>query len=398
MSRRLVVGIGLLAIAAVAIVIALLVRAQPAMDVTPTADPSQSSKPAQSTLLIAVRNDAGSIVGAAVMGAQTNPDAGSWLSVQPGLVVDIDSAGTVPLATAGKLDPAETTSMLSNNLGIDIAGGWVMDRLAFAALVDSIGGVTVTLDKPLVHDADGKPGGAKETLAKPGKRRLYGPAAAEYVVTDSINASERMQRFNEVWSQIILRLPGNSDRVRSTVGSLGSSSRISISPDDIANTLLGYQTAVARSAAHSQVVPATQTGKPAAPQFVVDPAPMLVIVKESFARSQFDLTDDKVNPRIRMYSGEASQADLVAAQSDLQSADFDFAWGGVVDKTNKITVYVADKAHIATYGHQAAAALKQPDSAIQVAPERCVGVQASVVIGAGALNPQTASASTSSKS
>ena len=47
-----------------------------------------------------------------------------------------------------------------------------------------------------------------------------------------------MARFDDVWSQVLLKLPGNLDKVRSIVGSLGSLSRISLTPEQVSQGCL----------------------------------------------------------------------------------------------------------------------------------------------------------------
>ena len=133
---------------------------RPELKPTPTPSPSAVGTPDQSTLLVAVRDENSFITDAVVHGAVTKPNTipvGSWLSMQPGLAIAVNNLGSVSLSQRGPFAPADVARDVSNELGFDVDGALVVDRLAFAALVDSVGGVSVNSPVPIVAiDADGK--------------------------------------------------------------------------------------------------------------------------------------------------------------------------------------------------------------------------------------------------
>jgi len=383
-------------LAIVCIMIAVLVRTQPSKTVLPTPSPSQSQKPHQTTLLVAVRNDIGEIADAVVIGTEPNPARGSWLSIQPGLGVDITDTGTVTVAKTGPWDPKDSANQIGNQLGAKVAGGFVMDRLAFAAVVDAVGGVIVDIKTKVVGVVDG----TKVVVAKPGKRRLYGPAAANYAITLSPGEDQaaRMARFDDVLSQVILKLPGNTDRVRSIVGSLGSSSRISASPDDIANVLLTYQTALAGESVRVASMPATVVGKSAAASYTVEPVAVTQIAKTLFEPSIFVPGTNDALDRIRVFSAGSTYPKMMLARQAIFAADFIFVWGGSQPPAVSSQIWVADDKSKILIGTPLQQTLGLAQVPVTQNAERTAGVQATVAIGrdfAGGSQSVTPSASKS---
>jgi len=392
-TRRTVVALGSLALVVVCILIAVLVRTRPAPSPGPEPSPSNSTTVTQTTIFTAVRDDADAIAAAMVLGTDSTPLTGSWLSLQPGLGVDVEASGTVTLADIGPRPVPASTGLVSNQLGVAIQGGWVMDRLAFAAMVDAVGGVTLDLAEPIVRL---NPDGTKTVLAKAGNRRVFGPAAAEYAIVLGPREpqTDRMARFDQVWGKVIRQLPGNVDRVRSIVGSLGSSSRISVSPDYIANSLLDYQTALAEKAATAASLPVT--GQDTGPDAILtqDPQPAFSDVSDLFGPSLPVVGENGALPRIRMISEGISSASFVAAKEAVVNSGNTFVWGGQRPRSTTSRVFVVDRAAKDSLGVPLATALGLPKSAVLVSREQVVGVQATVLLGLDVLDG-SASPSTS---
>lgn len=393
MTRRTVVALGSLALVVVCILIAVLVRTRPAANPTPEPLPSPSTTVAQKTIFTAVRDDTDAIAGAIVLGTEGSPATGSWLSLQPGLGVDVEQTGTVTLAEIGPRPVPASTGLVSNQLGVAIQGGWIMDRLALAAMVDAVGGITLDLPQPVVRV---NPDGTKTVLAKAGNRRVFGPAAAQYAIALGPKEPQaaRMARFDEVWGKVIRQLPGNVDRVRSIVGSLGSSSRISESPDYIANALLEYQTALAERATTTTSLPVSGSDSGPAATFTQNPQAAFAVVSDLFGPSLPAVGENGALPRIRMVSEGISSGSFVAAKEAVVNAGNTFVWGGQRPRSTTSRVFVASQAAKESVGVPLATALGLPKSAIQVSREQVVGVQATVLLGLDVLDG-TATPSTS---
>ncbi len=381
MSRRLVVILGIFALVVISVLVAVLVRtAPPTPDPTPT--PTQTgANPAtdeQSTMLFAIRNDVGDIAGAVVLGAAPVPadPAGSWLSLQPGLAVDVNTTGTLTLADRGPAAPADTAVNVANQLGFAVDGAMIVDRLAFAALVDAVGGVTVDVASPILAT---NPAGEPEVLARPGNRKLFGPAAAAYVLalTPDEPQSARMARFDDVFGQIVVRLPGNVDRVRSIVGSLGALSRTSLPPEEIAETLLEVQTALTDRVVAFGVPPASSVGAGPVAVFTLEPAPNQLLVESLFAKSPLVPGRDGALPRVRVLASGVSFDTVVAAQEALAGQDLTMVWGGQAAARPQTRVYIPDES-ARPLGDEVAALLGVQASAVRVNPTRAAGAQGAV--------------------
>lgn len=387
MSRRLLVAIGLLALVLVLVAVAVLVRARSTTpEVTPTPSPTTTNPvgtPLQATMLVAVRDENSLITDAVVHGAVAKPNTvpvGSWLSMQPGLAIAVNNLGSVSLSQRGPFAPADVARDVSNELGFDVDGAFVLDRLAFAALVDSVGGVTVNSPVPIVAvDADGK----TTVLVKAGKRKLYGPAAAQYVI--ALNPGEeqegRMARFNDVWTQVLLKLPGNTDRVRSIVGSLGSLSRVSLSPEEVSEALLNAQTSLTARTMTMAVPAAAVAGVGATAIYTVIPVKTQPIIVGLFEPSVLVPGTDGAVPRVRVAAAGADYEAIDEASNAFTAEQLSLVWGGQLATQPTSEIFVPSEKERA-FGEQIARTLGLSASQVKVAPTQTIGVQASVQLAA----------------
>lgn len=391
MSRRLVVAFGALGLVIVCVAIAVLVRSAPqgggpTPTPQPSTSPSTSNLPLQTSMLTAVRDDAGLIAGAALMGSQENPVRGSWLSLQPGLSLDLNLQGEVTLAIEGPWDPTDSSASLGNQLDIKVTGGFIMDRLAFAAMVDVVDGVTVDSPVPIIAiSKTGQP----VVVVKAGKRKIYGPAAAAYVTT--LNTGEvpsaRMARFDEVWRQVVFKLPGNSDRVRTIISSLGSSARSSMSPDAIATVLLAYQTAVADRTVQSGILPTTLSGAGVKAVHTMTPTAGIPMAHALFADSVLVPGKNGALPRVRFYSAGIPDAAVVQAKNALFRENLSFVWGGQVQLAPTSSVFVPLSPEQVELAEQITKSLELVGVPTGVNPDLTIGVQGAVIGGSNLFAP-----------
>ncbi len=401
MSRRLLVGIGGLALAGILIVVAILVRALPAPEVVPTPDDSPALETVESTALIAARDDTGAIAGAVLLGAHNVNPTGSWVDLQPGLSMDIAESGTVTLAMEGGWRPETIAEQVGMQLGVWVDTVLVMDRLAFAGLVDSVGGVSVDVPRRIV--AIDPSTGQRTVVARPGLRHMFGPTAARYALTLTPNETqlERMERFHQVLEHVILQLPGNPDRVRSILGSLGALARTLGSFDEIARILLQYQTAAAARGESEDVLPArfvatvrpTPSGESAggrSPQSLLpdayyaiyrtDPVEVARLMRQQFRLALRIPGENGALPRVRVLAAGVPNDVVASVRDSLFGAGFSFVWGGPVPQQSASQVRVSSVADRESYGLPIAAALGLPESAVVVDKSSAAGVQAAVIV------------------
>lgn len=382
MNRRLMIAVGLLVVILLLVGLAVYSRShstQPEPQPQPSPTSTPVGTPNQATLLVAVRDDNSQITDAVVHGAVRRSGAvpiGSWLSLQPGLAIAVNATGSVTLAQRGPFSPSDVGNELANELGFDVDGAMVLDRLAFAALVDAVGGVTVDVKVPIVEiDADG----TTTVLIRSGQRTLFGPAAAQYVIT--LNPGEpqgdRMARFDDVWAQVILKLPGNEDKVRGIIGSLGSLSRLSATAEDISRSLLDAQTSLTARTMSTGQPTAVVSGVGPLAVYTSVPGQTQPTVLALFSPSLLVPGVDGVLPRVRVSAAGSGYAAIAQAQVEMRAANLSLVWGAHLPAIEQTAIFVPNQDQ-QELGEELAKLLGVPAGRVQVAPDRCVGVQAAV--------------------
>jgi len=365
-SRRVVVGLGLLSLVMVAVLLAVVARTDPsalAPNPTATSEPSLDQQP----MLLGVRGRDGRMVDAAVIASRSaGPEAtGSMLELQPGLGLYFaepkaqptptpvgsespadpvaGAAGKLPartltLADSGGDSPQTVQARLAGQLGTEIPNGLILDRLAFAALVDVAGGVTVDIPEPIY----GRGSAGKRTLLFPaGVQKLQGPAAADYAayLAPGEDQSERMVRFSRVWAQVIDGLPSDDARMRNVIGSLGALARNSTNVGTMARILIGYQQAQREQALLTGSLPARVVGNGASAVYTPDPVATVAMAQRLFPGAQTVSGVDGVPLRVRLVGAGADGEQLVALSRRLADAGIEVVYGGFAAAQPETTVY-----------------------------------------------------------
>ena len=237
--RALEVGVGvLLLVLALAVVLGNATRPAKSSTVNPKPSPSPTTtlpaKPTQSTVLIELRADDNTAAGSILTGVGGSVDRSVWLSVDPRLLVEVSGLGTSTLAQAVS-DPSLNVaqSALSDVAGVRIDGSWRLGRLAFAGLVDAVGGVTVAVPTAVTL---GSSSGTAKLVLPAGIDHLQGDAAARYVIALSPGEPQavRTARMVTVLQQLVMSLPIEAARIRAILGSLGATSESTASTEVLA--------------------------------------------------------------------------------------------------------------------------------------------------------------------
>lgn len=117
-------------------------------------------------------------------------------------------------------DPNGLSQALADATRRPMAGAVVLDRLAFAGLVDVVGGIEITVDVPFtVTRTDGS-----TTHVPAGTARLDGIAASAYVLADP-----KGSHLNTALQALLQALPQDHDQLLGIVKSLGMSMRATVS-------------------------------------------------------------------------------------------------------------------------------------------------------------------------
>lgn len=398
MSRRVVTGLGMICIVVVAIMLAWIVQTNPGSQPPPEPTGSASPTTAQQGMLVAVHSDAGAVADAIVIAADGSQEAptASLLSLQPGLGLGFTATGVTTLAQAGSVSPQSIQAQLGAQLGVRIPNGLVMDRLAFAGMVDAVGGVVVYIAKPIYGP---KIAGKRALLFPAGNIHLYGLPAAEYVLllASDEDQAARMARFEQVWTQIVAGLPSDELRVRSMLGSLGSSAQNSTTVAVMATLLANYQQAQLRQTLTVGTLPARATGKGAAAIYTPDPLATAALSAKLFPTIALTPGANGDHLRVRLVDAGATGVALVQAQDQLSRAGIDVIFGGIAVPQKGSKIFVSKPGSATTIDTQLSSALGLPLVPVQVNAAKAAGVTAELD-AAGDLFTVTASASPSSGS
>lgn len=201
-------GLGLLLLAAAVAVVSFL--NQPAAEAPAIAMP-------ESVLLQVPGDDRDSVVNFLIL------DGGrTWLPLPVGMVL---VPGTDPITlgeAADDLNPGRAAELLSVRLDLEITEAWQLDRLALAALVDSLSGIDITSDDEVFLES-GMTVPAGEVF------NLSGLAASEFAVSGE--GRVRAARFLEVWRAVLAET--DAAFLPDLLTGLGSSSRATMSQPEL---------------------------------------------------------------------------------------------------------------------------------------------------------------------
>lgn len=247
----------LVAVGALVIVLGLGLVSIVRSDGVPTPDPAPTPQQVEQTLLVQVLDADGYAQGNVVMGIEpptTDPQT-VLLAVPASLLVpqgdDSVTLGLTPQST----DTLAGVTAIEQGLGLRIDAGLTMDRLAFAGLVDSVDGVWIKLDRPVLLPAIGEEGRLR--VLGPGWVKMDGIAAADYAVLHVPGGGEpsRIERFLGVLAEVIARMPRTDEEMRRVLTSLGSSAQSTVATEDLVPFLMTVRADVQFERVLTEVLP-----------------------------------------------------------------------------------------------------------------------------------------------
>ena len=346
----------------------------------PTA--SATENPQQQTLLIQVRNDAN--LGADNLVAGVGGDLPSTQVLVPSrLIVDVPGAGQQTLGQSARLiDRSASQDALSDLLALRIDGTLSLSRLALAAMVDYVGGITVTVDEPITQ-TDPKTG-AETVVVPAGQQRLNGTQAAAYALAwlpEEPEAS-RLARYSAVLTETIKALPDDQVRVEQMLTSLGSSARTTASTADVARFLLTLRAGALAGSQQVRVLPTTD----------IESGSDLTVVRADLPAAEQLLSsvlptaklDESARPRVLVQNGVGTPGLGADARDKIVGAGMVFINGGNAESFGHEQTQVIisdDTAQARALGEQVAGALGVPKTAVAVADEGQNVADVVVVLG-----------------
>lgn len=273
-ARRVV----LVAVGAMAIVIGLGLIALLRSEGVPGPEPSTPSEFVEETLLLQVLDGEGYALGNVVLGIEP-PDARPetvFLALPSSLLVPAGDDSITLGNTPSSADTLAAVNAVQDGVDIRIDAGIILERLAFAGLVDAVDGLWVDLDRPVLLPTVGD--GQWRTLG-PGLVKMDGIAAADYAVMRLPGETEqaRIDRFLGILEETLARLPRTSEQMRQLLTSLGSLAQTTVPTEDLVPFFMQVRADVVSERTQSQTLPVTVIRGGLRPASVAGPeAPTLV--------------------------------------------------------------------------------------------------------------------------
>lgn len=227
MHKRAVGAVVLLGLVIAATVALLLTQRNP---LPPS--PVVPELPATRTLLVQVRDPALLARASVLVGVDQDRLSQLWWTTNWW----VDQIGTqeVSAAEMGRKPVPYVMQTLQDQINVKVDDAWVLDRLAFAGLVDAVGGVRIDVAESTIYLTD--QGVAAVLPAE--VQTITGAQAADYVLDAALrNEKARLRRFEAVWDQVVRRFPTDTEKARTLVVSLGALSKATM-PSEELSTLL----------------------------------------------------------------------------------------------------------------------------------------------------------------
>lgn len=249
---------------------------------TTPADPVEPTTPAQPELiLVQVLDRDEYAVGNALMSGLIDdlvgapPPSSAIAYVPASVLVPIVGASPPRQVTLGATpiipDTLAPKASTEAAFGLTLDGSWTLDVLAFAGLIDAVGGVFVDIPQT-VRLAD--PQSPSVMILPSGRQRLSGIAAAEYVTAELPSGFpiDQLQRFRDVWIAVLARLPDSPERLRQILTSLGFLARTTANAETLLEVLEAGRVAVLEQSIDEEFVSADVIRGGGRPAAIVTPA------------------------------------------------------------------------------------------------------------------------------
>jgi hypothetical protein len=299
----------------------------------PTPDPP--ANPTR-TLLVQVRDPELLARGSVLMGLEGDRLNQLWWTED--WWVDQIGVQEVSAAEMGRKTVPYVMQTVQDQVQVQVNDAWVLDRLAFAGLVDAVGGVRIDVPKQTVYLTDRR----QAAVLPQGVQTLDGAVAADYVLDAALrDEQERLSRFQSVWDQVLRRFPSDQEKARTLIVSLGALSKATMPNEEL--TLLlqdARDLRIADDYAQTQVVLAEDNSVRVRPPqgvrraYAVDAQATGDTVGDIFGG--FPMPPDPV-ARIRAVQVRAVTVPTVRAQ--LLARSWQSVWGGrAITDTTTVSV------------------------------------------------------------
>jgi hypothetical protein len=338
----------------------------------------------QQTLTMVVAAQGSPATSGALIGTDQEQGNGSLVLVPSRVVVDGPTPDGVLFGSTATLpDPNAPGFALAQTLAVVVDGTWSLTPAGLTSLVDSVGGVTVTIDADVVVR---QPDGSTQVLVPAGTAKLTGAQATAYATIVPVAGQEqaRLAHFDEVLQALVALLPSDPTVLQKQLSDLGAQSEVTKGDAWLAAFLVSLQSAIDNGDVLAQNLPveSLEAGT-AIPIYTVDDAASEQVINQNFADSRPPGGTNR--PNVLVQNGVGRPGLVESAAAKLTAGGFAFVNGGNANRFgyDKTVVVVPDSSVASVdLGAAVAKSLGVPSAEVQVAAQGQTVAEVIVVLGA----------------
>jgi hypothetical protein len=329
---------------------------------------------APAAVLFQVRGPKGEAVASAVL--RGGPGArGASVLVVPGNL-RLQAVGHEPTALTDaltELGPSQSRDALSEMLGVQLDGSWILEEVAFASLVDQVGGIRTSVDVDVPRRG--------QEAVKAGNQRLDGSAALAYGTYRARSEPDRvpLARQQRVLLGMLEAMPASQFDATRLLNNLGVLPDPALSNERLGSVLSGMAADVDGGRVEQAALPVRGDG-------IVDARAAGPVVRRLLGGSG-TRAQDAGPPRVMVQDGTAGRPGGEDPQQAvgvrLLGAGYRYINGGRADERKRNTVIqVSDAARDGRQaGEQVALTLGLPMSAVAVVKADEIAADILVIVG-----------------
>ena len=341
----------------------------------------------QTTMLVQIKGADGQAVDSALLAHDPQQHSGVVVLVPSAVIGQVPGFGSMPFGqTLSVGQPNAARATLSDLMGVTVDSSWVLTTHGLQALVDKVGGVTVTVDADVTKPG---PNGTTVIVVAAGHQKLTGANAVAFATFLGPNETEplRLARFDAVFGAVLAQLPKQPAALAQVLTGLGADSTSSAATSRVADVLAGLAADTAAGSTVDTVLPVKKLDTGSDQEaFSLDATANAALVKQQLAES---IPKNKLatGNRVMIENQVGTPGIGETTRSRLLNAGFTYLPGqnapGMPNATAPSVVLISGttSADIAK-GNAVATALGLPTSDVRVSQETIQVADIVVLLGA----------------
>ncbi len=352
-------------------------------DTPPPARPVESTARSQQTVLLQLVGPSRATVGNALLAHDPKASTGAVVLVPAPVLAAPPGSQAVPFSQILTSTSEESArNALADLIGVTVDSSWVLDQPAAEALVNDLGGISLTVDRQVLGGADGR-----QVLVPAGPARLTGGQAFAYVDFLAPGEQElaRLARLQDVVDGVLDALPSSQGDVLALLDRLGAGSTLSgTDPAKLATFLLGAKGDRADGSLRYDTLPTVPVEVGGGEPSLRLDGPASQQVVDRLLSASVPAAARQGGNRVKVFNGVGTPMLGAAVRDRLLSADLTYVPGGNASSFGlaKTEIQIGDPtAASIALGNRVADALGVPRTAVRTSSPTTV---ADVILVVGA--------------